>query len=105
MRNHATGTVQNVPLSIFSADPNLYRALKQLGNVCIDGSKERRKEVHTKLVHTIASMQIVEKIKVFDARQDKIPQFKVVRQYMRMVMELMIPRRLDTSFTISGVIH
>ena len=32
--------------------------------------------------------QIVEKINVFDAEQDKVPLFKVVCQYMRIVMEI-----------------
>lgn len=75
-------------------DPTLYRCLeqlaKQLGDVCADGSKkEEIKEVHGKLVQTIESMQVVKKMEMFDARQDKIPLFKFTRQCMRMVMEMM----------------
>lgn len=79
--------------AFFQQDPDSYRCLeqltKQLGDVCINGSKEQVEEVHSKLVQAIESKKIMEKMKVFDTAQDKIPLFKVVRQYMKMVMEMM----------------
>ena len=60
------------------------------------------KEAHDRLVSTIESQKIIEKMDVFDKEKEKSPLFKVVRQYMRMVMEMIIHSRrsnwrLDTS--------
>lgn len=44
---------------------------------------------HDKLVQTISSTQILEKMKIFDAEHTEILLFKFVRHYMRMVLEMM----------------
>lgn len=80
--------------AFFQQDPNSYHCLeqlaKQLDDVCINGSKAQVEEVHAKVVQTTELMQITE-MAVFDARQDKIPLFKVMHQYMRMVKEQFEP--------------
>ena len=79
--------------AFFQQAPSSYRCLeelaKQLCDACIDGSKEQLKEVHHKLLQNINLLQIVEKMNVFDAEQDKVPLIKVMCQYMRMVMDMM----------------
>ena len=72
-------------------DPNSHCSLEefitQLNDACANGSKEAVKEAHDRLVSTIESQKIIEKMGVFDKEKEKSPLFKVVRQYMRMVME------------------
>ena len=79
--------------AVFQEDPSSHQCLEQLsqqlGDACVDGSEERVKEAHDKLEKALESMKIIEKMEAFDARQSKIPLFKFVRQYMRMVMEMM----------------
>ena len=79
--------------AVFQQDPSSYRCLeelaKQLCDACIDGFKEQLKEVHHKVLQNTELLQIIEKMNVFDAKQDKVPLFKVMHQYMRMVMEMM----------------
>lgn len=79
--------------AVFKEDPthcqSLEQLAKQLGDACADGTKERVKEAHDKLVQAIDSNGTVQKMEAFDAKQNKIPLFKFVRQYMRMIMEFM----------------
>lgn len=72
-----------------SSQACLEQLAKQLNDACTHSSKEKLKEVHNKLLQTLESMQIVEKMKMFDAQHEKIPLFNVMRQYMRMVTEMM----------------
>jgi len=77
----------------FKQHPDLYaiveQASKELDAACKDCSKKCLKTTHNKLVHTISSTQILEKMKIFDAEHTEIPLFMFVRHYMRMVLEMM----------------
>lgn len=79
--------------AVMEEDPNSHRSLEesvtQLSDACANGSKDAVKEAHDRLVSTIESQKIIEKMDVFDKEKEKSPLFKVVRQYMRMVMEMM----------------
>ena len=78
--------------AFFQYHPNSHHCLeqleKQLADVCIEDN-DQMKEVHEKLVQTIDSAQIVEKMEPFDVQRETFLFFKVVRHYMRMVMEMM----------------
>ena len=63
---------------------------KLLGDTCAHSSKEKVRLEHEKLVQAIESMQVPEKIKAFDKSKENIPLFCVMRQYMRMVTEMMV---------------
>ena len=77
----------------FKQHPDLYaiveQASKELDAACKDCSKKCLKTTHNKLVHTISSTQILEKMKSFDAEHTEIPLFMFVRHYMRMVLKMM----------------
>ena len=79
--------------AVMVEDPNSHQSLEesitQLSDACANGSKEAVKEAHDRLVSTIESQKIIEKMDVFDKEKEKSPLFKIVRQYMRMVMEMM----------------
>lgn len=72
-----------------SSQTCLEQLAKQLNDACTHNSKKKLKEVHNKLLQAIESMQIVKKIKMFDAQHEEIPLFNVMHQYMRMVTEMM----------------
>ena len=61
----------------------------QLNDACINGSKEQVKDVHDKLTKAIECFEIENKMEAFDSKHEKKPLFKVFRQYMRMVMEML----------------
>lgn len=42
------------------------------------------------MVETIQSLDAITRMKAFDDSHDKIPEFQVFRQYMRMVMDMML---------------
>lgn len=68
---------------------SLEQLAKQLDSICTNGSTQQVEQAHSKLVEAITSSETIDKMKFFDTRQDQIPMFKVIRQYMRMVLEMM----------------
>ena len=66
---------------------NVKQSAKQLGEACVDGTKEEVKARHAELVQ-IVTTEIAEKVKTFDSSQEEIPMFKFAREYMKMVMEM-----------------
>ena len=67
---------------------NVKQSAKQLGEACVDGTKEEVKARHAELVQ-IVTTEIAEKVKTFDSSQEEIPMFKFAREYMKMVMEML----------------
>lgn len=61
----------------------------QVQQACDNGTKKDITTANAKLVGAVKDMKIIEKIESFDASREKIPAFKVMRNYMRMVMGML----------------
>lgn len=61
----------------------------QLQNACDNGTKKDIADANAKLLGAVKDMEIIEKMESFDASHDKIPAFKVMRNYMKMVMDML----------------
>jgi hypothetical protein len=59
-------------------------------SACADGNQEDIKVAHSEMVHTIESLKIMEEMCKFDAQKANQPLFQVIRQYMQMVMEMLL---------------
>ena len=64
-----------------SLTQELYEAWK-------DGTRTRGKKAHMDMVSATDNLNIIEKMSTFEAANTSNPMFKVMRQYMRMVMEI-----------------
>ena len=70
--------------------PNLTECITQLNDACANNETEAVKEAHGRLVETIESEEVLKKMDEYDREKEKkSPSFKVVRQYMNMVLEMM----------------
>ena len=80
--------------ALFKEHPHLLvhleKEAKEVDKACAEGSTEKIKKTHTQLLHTIESLQILEKMTKFDVEKDKRPLFRVMRQYMQMVLEMLL---------------
>jgi len=81
---------QNVFLQRFLDElKHLEELSRKLADACANGKKHEAREANANLMRVIESLRIVEKMTTFDAAQKKKPMFKVMRQYMRIVMEML----------------
>lgn len=62
---------------------------EKIEDACSQGTDEDVKVANDRLVTAVKSQEIVEKMERFDKEHEKYPLFKVMRQYMRMVMEML----------------
>ena len=62
----------------------------QLEEACSSGEKRKIREKHKEIVEAVESMDIMERMAKFDRRHTNNPMFKVFRQYMCMVLEMMM---------------
>ena len=53
-------------------------------------AKSEVQKAHAEMVETIQSSDVITRMKAFDDSHDKITEFQVFRQYMRMVMDMML---------------
>lgn len=62
---------------------------REVADVCKQAANIELKEANTKLMSAIENQRLLEKVAEFDAKRGQHPLFKVTRQYMRMVMEML----------------
>ena len=62
---------------------------KEVADACTQAPNVDIKEANAKLMEAVEHQCFVEKMAEFDLTRDKNPLFKVTRQYMRMVMEML----------------
>lgn len=74
-------------------DAESYQRLEQvaieLSDACADGEKIRVNKANAKMLETIESLGILKKMEALDDRHATNPMFRVMRHYMRMVVEMM----------------
>ena len=79
--------------AFFQFDGECYQAIsqaaKELDEACTQGKKEEIVHKNTRMMDTISSLNVLEKMTAFDKARDKRPIFKVIRQYMHMVTEML----------------
>ena len=68
----------------------LEKVAKDLANACTKGKKNEVENAHAKIVEALQSLDVIGRMEAFDASHDKIPEFKVFRHYMRIVLEMML---------------
>ena len=77
----------------FQFDEECYQAIsqagKELGEACTQGKKDEIVDKNTRMIDTTSSLNVLEKMTAFDKACDKRPIFKVIRQYMHMVTEML----------------
>ena len=56
----------------------------------VDGSTEGMQEAHSAMVQAIQSCGVMQKMAQFDAPNGKKPLLVVMRQYMEMIMEMLM---------------
>lgn len=66
----------------------IQQVAKELDEACAQENKEEIAKTNTRMKDTISSLNILEKMAAFDEAHDN-PMFKVMRQYMRMVTEML----------------
>ena len=69
----------------------------QLEEACSSGEKWKIPEKHKEMVEAVESMDIMERMAEFDRRHINNPMFKVFRQYMCMVLEMMFTWAVRTA--------
>jgi len=69
---------------------HLTRLAKHLEEACSSGEKRRITEMHKEMVNAVESMDIMKRMAEFDGRHTNNPMFKVFRQYMCMILEMMM---------------
>jgi len=67
----------------------LQNVVKELADACTNGTKAQVQKAHANMTNRIQSHGILERMSEFDAAQCQNPMFVVMRQYMRMVMEML----------------
>ena len=79
--------------AFFQFDEECYqatsKAAKELDEACTQGKKKELVVKNTRMIDTISSLNVMEKMTAFDKARDKRPIFKVIRQYMHMVTEML----------------
>lgn len=79
--------------AFFMQDPELHQSLQrlaeELGDTCKDGARTRVEKAHVIMVNAINSLNVLEKMSTFEAANANNTMFKVMRHYMRMVMEML----------------
>lgn len=78
---------------LFEGDAESYQGLEQvaieLSDACVDGEKIRVNKANAKMLETIESLGILKKMEAFHDTYATNPMFRVMRHYMRMVVEMM----------------
>lgn len=78
---------------LFEADAESYQRLEQvaieLSDACADGERIRVNKANAKMLETIESLGIVKKMEAFDDAHATNPMFRVMRHYMRTVVEML----------------
>ena len=79
--------------AFFQFDSQCHESISQvateLSEATARGKKEEIEQMNTRMVNTIISLNVLEKMSAFNEAHDKRPMFKVMRQYLRMVMEML----------------
>ena len=79
--------------AFFKQHQELHETLQSLAqefcDACKDGTGTRVKKAHMDMVSAIDNLNILEKMLTFEAANANNPMFKVMRHYMRMVMEML----------------
>lgn len=57
---------------------------------CVKRVKSEVQKAHAEMVETIQSSYVITRLKKFDDSHDKIPEFQVFRQYMTLVVDIML---------------
>jgi hypothetical protein len=65
------------------------KAAKELDEACSQGRKEDITNKNTRMLDTISSLNVLEKMANFNKSKENIPIFTVILQYMRMVTEML----------------
>lgn len=61
-----------------------------LEDACAGRKHDDVQRAHANMLYVFEKWSVYEKMKAFDQANDQIPEFKVFRSYMRMVMEMMV---------------
>ena len=79
--------------AFFKQHQELHETLQSLAqelcDACKDGTRTQVKNAHVDMVSAISYLNILEKMSTFEAANTSNPMFKVMRHYMRMVMEML----------------
>ncbi|KAL9964663.1 hypothetical protein ACROYT_G028338 [Oculina patagonica] len=79
--------------SLFQDDLQSHQRLeqvaKELSEACIVGKEENVKKANAEMISTIENLRIVEKMTAFDEARARSHLFMVMRQYMRIIMQLL----------------
>ena len=68
----------------------LLQVSKELDEACTHGKQANINAANERMGNTITSLKVIEKMSAFDKSNEKRPMFKVMRQYMRMVIEMLV---------------
>ena len=68
---------------------SLEKAAETLNHACTESDRSKIEEAHAELASTIDSLKVVEEMSRFDAINSNQPLFRVVKQYMKMVLEML----------------
>lgn len=68
----------------------LQRLSKDLGELYPSGERFQVEQAHQRIINALQSMEIMDKMDIFDEAHKNSPMFKVFRQYMRMVLEMLM---------------
>lgn len=75
-------------------DPEIVKEIeecaKQLGKACDTGSKEEVERASARMLEVLESLDVIEKMKIFEEDNSQVPEFRVFRYYMRMIMEMLL---------------
>lgn len=79
--------------AFFQFDGECYQAVsqaaKELDEACTQGKKEEIVDKNTRMMDTISSLNVLEKMTAFDKARDESFIFKVIRQYMCIATEML----------------
>lgn len=67
----------------------IFRAARELNEACTQGRKEDISNKKSRMIDTISSLNVLEKMATFNKPNENRPIFKVILQYMRMVTEML----------------
>lgn len=81
--------VRSVPIYFLEDTKDIADLSREVADACKQAANIELKEANTKLMSAIENQRLLEKMAEFDAKRDQHPLFKVTRQYMRMVMEML----------------
>ena len=80
--------------AFFKQHQELHETLRSLAqelcDACKDSTRTQAKKAHVDMVSAVGNLNILEKMSTFEAANTSNPMFKVMRHYMRMVMEMLI---------------